>query len=122
MTASFSGLNTSATEFGEVTSQTFERRIDLVIEPEPDHTDLSIFTFERGRRTGDFFHDVLERMDFQNLEELSPLIDLKLKTLRVPGNIARARHQSDPSAVDGSAAQSRHEFARYFKEGAALGG
>ena len=39
--------------------------------PRRDNIDLSIFTFDRGRRTGDFFHDVLEHMDFQNLDGLS---------------------------------------------------
>ena len=79
MTASFSGLNVAATELEEVDSGP-SSEADTVIEPERDKTDLSIFTFDRGRRTGDFFHDVLEHMDFQDLGDLSTLIDSKLRT------------------------------------------
>ena len=83
MTASFTGLNTSVTELSEANTET-SSGISVLIEPKRDDSDLSIFTFERGRRTGDFFHAVLEQMDFQNLEDLSPLIDLKLRTYGFP--------------------------------------
>jgi exodeoxyribonuclease V beta subunit len=83
MTASFTGLNTSATEPGEANAEA-SSGIGVTTAPERDDSDLSIFTFQRGRRTGDFFHDVLEQMDFQNLEGLSPLIDLKLRTYGFP--------------------------------------
>jgi exodeoxyribonuclease V beta subunit len=83
MTASFTGLNTSATEPGEANTEA-SSGVSFTIAPERNHSDLSIFTFERGRRTGDFFHDVLEQMDFQNLEDLSPLIDLTLRTHGFP--------------------------------------
>jgi exodeoxyribonuclease V beta subunit len=88
MTASFTGLNTSATELDEAKTEA-PTGIHLTVAPEQDHSDLSIFTFERGRRTGDFFHDVLEQMDFQNLEDLSPLIDLKLRTYGFPETLHR---------------------------------
>jgi exodeoxyribonuclease V beta subunit len=61
----------------EIESDPFEE-IAPPIPPATGETDLSIFTFDRGRRTGDFFHDVLEQMDFQNLENLSELIESKL--------------------------------------------
>ena len=83
MTASFTGLNTSATELSEANTEA-SSGINLIVAPERDQSDSSIFTFERGRRTGDFFHDVLEQMDFQNLEDLPPLIDLKLRTYGFP--------------------------------------
>jgi exodeoxyribonuclease V beta subunit len=79
MTASFTGLNVASTELDEealITSDGIGTRIP----PPPDDADLSIFTFDRGRRTGDFFHDVLEYMDFQDLGDLSTLIDSKLLT------------------------------------------
>jgi exodeoxyribonuclease V beta subunit len=79
MTASFSGLNAAAAELEEVDSG-LPTETETVIEPEHDKTDRSIFTFDRGRRTGDFFHDVLEYMDFQDLGDLSTLIDSKLRT------------------------------------------
>jgi exodeoxyribonuclease V beta subunit len=79
MTASFSGLNTAATELDEVDSDV-SRDTDAMSEPKRDDSDLSIFTFDRGRRTGDFFHDVLEHLDFQNLEGLSKVIEDKLWT------------------------------------------
>lgn len=83
MTASFTGLNTSATDLTD-TGTGASSGTNLTIAPARDHSDLSIFTFERGRRTGDFFHDVLEQMDFQNLEDFSALIDLKLRTYGFP--------------------------------------
>jgi exodeoxyribonuclease V beta subunit len=83
MTASFTGLNTSTTELSEARTNA-SSGLNLIIAPARDDSDLSIFTFERGRRTGDFFHDVLEQMDFQNVEDLSALIDLKLRTYGFP--------------------------------------
>jgi exodeoxyribonuclease V beta subunit len=88
MTASFSGLNTAATELDEVDSDT-SSNTNAIIEPERDDSDLSIFTFDRGRRTGDFFHDVLEHLDFQNLEDLSEVIEEKLWTYGFPQTLHR---------------------------------
>ncbi len=80
MTASFSGLNVATTELEEVDSgHSIDGETDTLIEPERDKADLSIFTFDRGRRTGDFFHGVLEHMDFQDLGGLSSLIEGKLR-------------------------------------------
>jgi exodeoxyribonuclease V beta subunit len=79
MAASFSGLNMAATEFDEAASDASSSSIAL-IEPEHDDSGLSIFTFDRGRRTGDFFHDVLEHLDFQDLEGVSKIIEEKLRT------------------------------------------
>jgi exodeoxyribonuclease V beta subunit len=79
MTASFSGLNTVEKEIDQGGSDTSSSPSAL-IEPERDSSDLSIFTFDRGRRTGDFFHGVLEHLDFQNLEDLSEIIEAKLRT------------------------------------------
>ncbi|HWM23543.1 MAG TPA: exodeoxyribonuclease V subunit beta [Chthoniobacterales bacterium] len=79
MTASFSGLNAATTELEEVDSVPSDEP-RAVFEPERDQTELSIFTFDRGRRVGDFFHDLLENMDFQDLRDLSTLIDGKLRT------------------------------------------
>jgi exodeoxyribonuclease V beta subunit len=79
MTASFSGLNTAAPALEEGDSDTSSSSI-ATIEPEHDDSDLSIFTFDRGRRTGDFFHDVLEHADFQDLEDLSEVVEAKLRT------------------------------------------
>ncbi len=79
MTASFSGLNVAATELEDIDAGP-SSEADTVIEPARDKTDLSICTFDRGRRTGDFFHDVLEHLDFQDLGDLSTLIDSKLRT------------------------------------------
>jgi exodeoxyribonuclease V beta subunit len=79
MTASFSGLNIAAIELEEDDSVRWDPA-NTVIEPESAKTDLSIFTFDRGRRTGDFFHDMLEYMDFQDLGDFPTLIDSKLRT------------------------------------------
>jgi len=77
ITASFSGLNVTESEQDESGGIASEE-IAPPISPLSDESDLSIFTFDRGRRTGDFFHDVLEQMDFQNLKKLSDLIESKL--------------------------------------------
>ena len=66
MVASFTGLNLTGTELDE--TGVAEADDGSVMVPQPDENDLSIFTFDRGRRTGDFFHDIIEKMDFQNLE------------------------------------------------------
>ena len=79
MTASFTGLNTSSTDLNEAGTEASDS-ISAIIAPPRAPSDLSIFTFARGRRTGDFFHDVLEQMDFGNLEDLPSLIDDKLRT------------------------------------------
>lgn len=81
MTASFSGLNVAAAELEEVDSgPSSDGETEIIIEPERDKADLSIFTFDRGRRTGDFFHGVLEHMDFQDLGDLPSLLEGKLRT------------------------------------------
>ena len=79
ITTSFSGLNVTESELDEIAPDPLER-IAAPIPSVADEMDLSIFTFNRGRRAGDFFHDVLEEMDFQNLKELSALIEGKLGT------------------------------------------
>jgi exodeoxyribonuclease V beta subunit len=78
MTASFTGLNTSATELGEANTEA-SNGVSVMIAPERVQSELSIFTFERGRRTGDLFHDVLEHMDFQNPEGLPDLLESRLR-------------------------------------------
>jgi exodeoxyribonuclease V beta subunit len=92
MTASFSGLNAMATELDEVDSRASHSEAATgvgVIDTERDSSDLSIFTFDRGRRTGDFFHDVLEQVDFQNVEGFSELIEQKLWTYGFPQTLHR---------------------------------
>jgi exodeoxyribonuclease V beta subunit len=88
MTASFSGLNIAAEAFEEVSLITSDGT-DVPIASPRDNSDLSIFTFDRGRRTGDFFHDVLERMDFQNLEGLSELLESRLGVHGFPQTLHR---------------------------------
>ena len=77
ITASFSALNVTESELSDLDTITSEE-IARLTPSVPEKSDLSILTFDRGRRTGDFFHDVLEQMDFQNLEKLSELIESKL--------------------------------------------
>ncbi len=88
MTASFSGLNLAAPELEEL-ALTRWAGPDAPIAPRPDSSDLSIFTFDRGRRTGDFFHDVLEHMDFQDLSGLSELLESRLSAYGFPGTLHR---------------------------------
>lgn len=77
MTASFSGLNLAAIE-SEEPGLTPLVKTDAAMSSNREASDLSIFTFDRGRRTGDFFHDVLEHLDFQNLEGLAELLESRL--------------------------------------------
>jgi len=77
MTASFSSLNLAAPEL-EVPGLAASVGTEATIARSRDSSDLSIFAFDRGRRTGDFFHDVLEHLDFQNLEGLSELLESRL--------------------------------------------
>jgi len=46
--------------------------------PQPDAPAAPIFRFEKGPRAGDFFHAVLERLDFQAPDELARLIPEQL--------------------------------------------
>lgn len=46
----------------------------LPTELERDTKPGGIFLFEKGMRAGDFFHDVLEHLDFQNPDELEELL------------------------------------------------
>lgn len=79
ITTSFTGLNVTEHELEEIAPASLSDTA-APIPTASGETDLSIFTFNRGRRTGDFFHDVLEEMDFQDLDELSTLVDSKLGT------------------------------------------
>ncbi|MEY2557346.1 MAG: exodeoxyribonuclease beta subunit [Verrucomicrobiota bacterium] len=93
MTASFSGLNTAVPELDEVGPHASPGEAatggDAIIDAKRDSSDLSIFTFDRGRRTGDFFHAVLKDLDFQNLENLSEVIEQKLWTYGFPQTLHR---------------------------------
>ena len=76
MAASFSGLNSGRMEIvqsaPEISDPAEER-------PAPSSTPGdTIFDFARGARAGDFFHAVLEQLDFAN-PEFQPLIDNQLK-------------------------------------------
>jgi exodeoxyribonuclease V beta subunit len=97
MTTSFSSLNVTAATLEEVDSVTPDT-IGAIPDVRDEAPDLSIFTFDRGRRTGDFFHDVLEQMDFQNPEGIAEAVESKLavhgfaRTLHRPVIIRVLRH------------------------------
>ena len=88
MTASFTGLNLGGTDFENLAMAEWAGP-EGPIRTRRDVSDLSIFTFDRGRRTGDFFHDVLEHMDFQNLTGLSELIESRLSIHGFPQTLHR---------------------------------
>lgn len=81
MIASFSGLiSDSPREEGEVERDAFEAG-------EPDageETFTLISRFERGTRSGLFWHDLLEHLDFQAPEKIAPLVAEKLVSHGVP--------------------------------------
>ncbi|MEO5721362.1 MAG: PD-(D/E)XK nuclease family protein, partial [Chthoniobacterales bacterium] len=76
MTASFSGLNSGRMEIvesaPEISDPAEERPVPSAT------TGDTIFDFARGARAGDFFHAVLEQLDFAN-PEFQPLVDNQLK-------------------------------------------
>jgi exodeoxyribonuclease V beta subunit len=75
MITSFSGLNTGRIEIEERDPEVTD---PAEIVPEPERTTRNtIFDFVRGTRAGNFFHAVLERVDFVN-PELSSLVDEQL--------------------------------------------
>jgi exodeoxyribonuclease V beta subunit len=75
MVASFSGLNAGRIELQELEPEVSDE--PEVALPEKSTTGDTIFDFARGPRAGDFFHAVLERLDFQK-PELEPIVDEQL--------------------------------------------
>jgi exodeoxyribonuclease V beta subunit len=75
MIASFSGLNTGRIELEEQEPEITDAP-EVVVEEEVG-TGNGIFDFARGARAGDFFHAVLERLDFVQ-PDLEPLVDEQL--------------------------------------------
>lgn len=76
MIASFSGLNSGRVELEETAPESADEPV-AVTEP-GSVAPGSIFDFHRGARAGDFFHAVLEQLDFEH-PEFQPLIDDQLK-------------------------------------------
>ena len=75
MVASFSGLDAGRIELDEPEPEVADHP-DEVVEEVSTSGD-TIFDFERGARAGDFFHAVLERLDFEN-PELESLVEEQL--------------------------------------------
>ncbi len=74
---SFSGLTAGTTS--EEPERDRPAEAPQIVPPAPTNEDFGgIFRFEKGARAGDFFHDVLEHLDFQNPAELDDLIRRKL--------------------------------------------
>ena len=75
MVASFSGLNTGRIELEEREPEISDQP-EIALEERVTSGD-TIFDFERGARAGDFFHAVLERINF-TAPELDSLVDEQL--------------------------------------------
>src|SRR5581483_6829032 len=75
MVASFSGLNTGRIQLEEREPEISDQP-EIVLEERVTSGD-TIFDFERGARAGDFFHSVLERINF-TAPELDSLVDEQL--------------------------------------------
>ena len=74
---SFSGLTAGTTSEEPERDQPAD--LPQILPPAPAQQDFGgIFRFEKGARAGDFFHDVLEHLDFQNPAELDELVRRKL--------------------------------------------
>jgi exodeoxyribonuclease V beta subunit len=76
MVASFSGLNAGRIELQELEPEVSDEPEAAL--PEKSTTGDTIFDFARGARAGDFFHAVLEKLDFQNADKLEELVDAQL--------------------------------------------
>ena len=86
MIASFSGLNTGRIEIEEQEPEITDEA-EVVPEERPATGD-TIFDFARGARAGDFFHAVLERVDFTQ-PQLDSLVDDQLLWHGFAGNKCR---------------------------------
>ncbi|MEI6561692.1 MAG: exodeoxyribonuclease V subunit beta [Verrucomicrobiota bacterium] len=72
---SFTGLTAGTSREEPERDQPLEPTIPDELKPiESD----GIFLFEKGARAGEFFHDVLEHLDFQNPRQLDSLVPAKL--------------------------------------------
>jgi len=76
MVTSFSGLNAGRIEVEEREPEVSDDAEQIV--PEQSTPGDSIFDFVRGARAGDFFHAVLENMDFSARAGLEELVDAQL--------------------------------------------
>ncbi len=76
MAASFSGLNAGRIELQELEPEVADE--PEVVLPEQETTGDTIFDFARGARAGDFFHAVLEELDFQNGSNIESAVDRQL--------------------------------------------
>lgn len=56
--------------------------------PEPVETGPSIFTFPKGAKAGNFFHELLENLDFTKPEQLPDLTERFLKSYRFDSTFA----------------------------------
>jgi ATP-dependent exoDNAse (exonuclease V) beta subunit (contains helicase and exonuclease domains) len=86
MITSFSGLNTGRIEIEEQEPEITDEA-EVVPEERPATGD-TIFDFARGARAGDFFHAVLERVDFTQ-PQLDSLVDDQLLWHGFAGNKCR---------------------------------
>lgn len=83
---SFSGLTAAANEILPDRDQLPEI---LPIDADPEEKEgFSIFTFPKGAKAGNFFHTLLEKLDFADPTNLSSLVDEQLKRFRFDGKFA----------------------------------
>jgi exodeoxyribonuclease V beta subunit len=76
MVASFSGLNAGRIELQELQPEVSDEPEAVL--PEKSTTGDTIFDFARGARAGDFFHAVLEKLDFKNPDGFEELVETQL--------------------------------------------
>jgi exodeoxyribonuclease V beta subunit len=76
MVTSFSGLNAGRIEVEEREPEVSDEAEQEV--PETSTPGDTIFDFARGARAGDFFHAVLENLDFRSTDQLEELVDAQL--------------------------------------------
>jgi exodeoxyribonuclease V beta subunit len=78
MSASFSGLNADV-ELDRELAPEQEADPDLAEVPVEESEGSTIFTFPKGAAAGDFFHDVLEDLDFKEPDAMDALVSAKLR-------------------------------------------
>jgi len=88
---SFTGLTAAGSSDAAADPPERDRHMEAVAAVAPTRSETepgapSVFTFERGTRAGEFLHEVLENLDFQDPAQLDPLLSAKLAAHGFPRN------------------------------------
>ena len=111
--SSYSSLVSRRIKDTELPDRDDSRSIDPEPESEDSHNGFNIFNFPKGTRTGLFFHEIFEQLDFQNAlsQTCSPLIEEKLNDYGFDTEWCETVNQSIQNVVSIPLPTDRHYFA-----------